>query len=104
MWMEGAVVGIPVRWRVEDRKRLKKKYKIGQKITIAAAEIEPAGPGEKRKKIIRTEEWEVVEKHKYHLLCKNEKGTRESFDYFLLEQITVQEERPVGRRMWWNKG
>lgn len=104
MWMEGAVVGIPVRWRAEDRKRLKKKYKIGQKITIAAAEIEPAGPGEKRKKIIRTEEWEVVEKHKYHLLCKNEKGTRESFDYFLLEQITVQEERPVGRRMWWNKG
>ena len=103
MWMEGAVV-IPVRWRVEDRKRLKKKHKIGQKIRIIKTEIEPATPVEKRKKVFCTEEWEVVEKHKYHLLCKNEKGTRESFDYFLLEQITVQEERPVGRRMWWNKG
>ena len=104
MWMEGTVVGIPVRCRVEDRKRLKKKYKIGQKIMIAKTEIEPASPGEKRKKIIRAEEWEVVEKHKYHLLCKNEKGTRESFKYFELEQIAVQKERPVGRRMWWNKG
>lgn len=97
-------MGIPVRWRVEDKKRLAKKYEIGQKITIAATEIEPASPGEKRKKIIRTEEWEVIEKHKYHLLCRNEKGTRESFDYFSLERIAVQKERPVGRRMWWNKG
>lgn len=103
MWMESAVV-IPVRWRVEDRKRLKKKYKIGQKIRIIKTEIEPATPVEKRKKVFCTEEWEVVAKHKYHLLCKNEKGTRESFDYFLLEQITVQEERQVERRMWWNKG
>ena len=44
MWMGGTVVGIPVRWRVEDRKRLKEKYKIGQKIRIIKTEIEPATP------------------------------------------------------------
>ena len=103
MWTEGAVE-LPVRWRKEDRRKLKKKYQIGQKIRIIKTEIEPATPVEKRKKVFCTEEWEVVEKHKYHLLCKNEKGTRESFGYFELEQIAVQQERPVGRRMWWNKG
>ncbi len=87
VWVTREVVG--VRWRTEDRKRLRKKYKPGQKFMIARTEIEPASPGEKRKKIIRTEEWEAVEKHKYHLLCKNEKGTRECFDYFLLEQVVV---------------
>lgn len=87
--------GLPIRWRVEDRKRLTKKYEIGQKITIVKTEIGPASREEKREKIIRAEAWEVIEKHKHHVLCRNEKGTRESFKYFELEQIAVQKERPA---------
>ena len=103
MWMEGAVVGIPVRWRTEDRKQLRKKYKPGQKLMIARTQIEPASPGQKRKKVTNTQEYEVIDTYEHNVLCKNEKGTRECFKYFELEQIAVQEERPVGQRMWWNK-
>lgn len=95
MWTEGAaVVGIPVRWRTEDRKQLRKKYKPGQKLMIARTEIEPASPGQKRKKVINTKEYKVIDTYEHNVLCKNEKGTRECFKYFELEQIAVQQERP----------
>ena len=71
---------------------------------IARTEIEPASPGQKRKKVTNTQEYEVIDTYEHNVLCKNETGTRECFKYFELEQIAVQKERPVGRRMWWNKG
>lgn len=98
----GIIVNQPIRWKTEDLKRIRKKYQSGRKIMVKVEEFE-SGPEFGRKKSIRFEEFEVIATYPFHVLCKNSKGTRQSFGYFELEQIVVQEERPVGRRMWWNK-
>ena len=91
----GIIVNQPIRWKTEDLKRIRKKYKSGRKIMVKVEEFE-SGPEFGRKKSIRFEEFEVIATYPFHVLCKNSKGTRQSFGYFELEQIVVQEERPVG--------
>lgn len=73
-----------ITYRAKDAKWLRKKYKIGQQILLT--EAQPDGTGYIRPK----QKWyTVIAKYPYHLLCKDDNGSRESFNYFDLEKLVI---------------
>lgn len=65
-------------YRVEDRRYIRNRIRIGTKFFILKKEED----GIKRK-----ERYTIVQKFCYHASCINRYGQRRSFDYFTLDGI-----------------
>lgn len=74
-------VGIPVKYHINDLKRLRKKYKPGMRLQIVRTKVD----GEEYERP-RREIYTVVRPYPYFVSCRDSHGHLVSPGYFELEQ------------------
>ena len=80
----GDITETKVVFRQRDIRRLRRKYKPGQKLTVTVLRDDgEEAAGTQHKQYI------VVKTFPYHLSCIDRNDRRRSFNYFELERITV---------------
>ena len=80
----GDITEAKVIFRQRDIRRLRKKYKPGQKLTVTVLRDDgEEAAGMQRRQYI------VVKAFPFHLSCIDRNDRRRSFNYFELERITV---------------
>lgn len=84
-------------FRTSDLRRLRKKYRPGQKIEIERTELDYGGRDGGIRKKVRCETCMICETYPHHVLVVNEYGSRECFSYYDLETIVKRPERSGGR-------
>lgn len=77
------------RFRVEDLRGLRKKYRAGREIRVKVEEIEYGVNGARKRKVTHSETLTVVKPYEWFALCVNEYGTRECIGFFELEKIYI---------------
>lgn len=75
------VTEIPVKYRISDLKRLRRKYKPGMRLQIVRTKVD----GEEYERP-RSEIYTVVKPYPYFVSCKDSHGHLVSPGYFELEQ------------------
>lgn len=82
--MSRGAVTIPVKYHIDDLKRLRKKYKPGMHLQITKLRED----GEEAAGISR-EHYTVVRPYPYHVNCRDDRGHLRSFTYFELEDCAT---------------
>lgn len=71
----------PVRYRIEDLKWLRMKYKPGMRLQITTINVDGTEAAKAERK-----RYTVVRQYPYHVSCQDSRGHLRSFGYFELEQ------------------
>lgn len=79
---EEYISGKPMRYRVQDRGRLREKYKTGTVVKIEKTNED----GRKDQRHPGYKTCTVLEQYTFIALCVDDSGNRECFNYFELDQ------------------